>query len=509
MSIRKLRRDLVALEKGHRVKVKQLLAQPVSVGELRRSLSTDVKLSSKQLNVAKEPEPVTVGELRRSLSSGVKTSSKQVNVSKEPEVAKASDVSKQSDYEYINLKVETLEVEEKETGIEELEKGEDVPPPIPPRPSVMLRPTVDDSSRKSAMRMLDVQNHVATPKKLLLMFAERFNNRRRSSSPMKCPRVPHRPVKRTQPSYYSRTSCSGCGSMMISGSGLVCTSTSCQLSSANCTRTMLHPSGGEVTDEIKRGACVDEKCSDQKAMPAPSSDELENSEFICLAELSSINHVTMTTRQECSVCLGQPLKYPQSSTPTVPVQPSGTPEDNVLLSGTLITPREDQPLRTPEKAIKRTLSETFTVKPSTTKSDSPVECARASNNDIDDNNNDASKPLSVPEIGLIGTPRKLHEQRQISDTLRLPCLGGEFRSRKRRHTEKNIVAMDTGSCGNRDKTVDSDATAFMQDALCHKPVTYKMKVSRRSKVKGQLKGLGRQIRELGAGKLNLHTLAYL
>ena len=489
MSIRKLRRDLLALEKGHRMKVRQLLVQPVTVGEFRRSLSSDVK-------------PVTVGELRRSLSSDVKPSSKQPDVAKEPEVTKASDVSKQSDYEYINLKVETLEVE----------KGEDVPPPIPPRPSVMLRPiTVSDSSRKSAMRMLEAKNRVATPKKLLSMFAERFNNRRRSSSPMKRPRVPHRPVKRTQPSYYSRTSCSGCASMMISGSGLVCTSASCQLSSANCTRTMLHPSGGEVTDEIKRGACVEENSGNQKAMPAPPRSEVENSEFICLAELSSINHVTNTTRQECSVCLGQPLKYPQSSTPTVPVQPSGTPEDNVLLSGTLITPCGDQPSRTPEKAVKRTLSETFTVKRanSTTKGDSPAVSARARNNDIDDNNNDASKPLSVPDIGLIGTPRKLHEQRQSLGTFRPPCLGGEFESHKRRHTDKDIVAIDTGSRDNRDRTVDSDATAFMQDALCHKPVTYKMKVGRRSKVKGQLKGLGRQIRELGAGKLNLHTLAFL
>ena len=474
MSIRKLRRDLLALEKGHKVKVRQLLAQPV-----------------------------TVGELRRSLPSYVKAPPKQNDVTRETVVAKEPDVSRQSDYEYINLKVETLEVDKKESDA----KSEDVPPPIPPRPTVLIRPTTGtESSRKSAMRMLEAQNHVATPKKLLRMFAERFNNRRRSTSPMKRPKVPHRPAKRTQPSIYSRVSSPGCASMMISGSGLVCTSASCQLSSANCTRTMLHPSGGGVTDGIKRKACVD----DEKVMSAPSGGQLENSEFICLAELSSINHVTNTTRQEYSVCLGQPLQYPQSSTPTVPVPPLGTPEDNVLLSGTLITPCVEQPSRTPEKPVKRAMSETFIVKPaksSTHEGDSSVECAWTTDNDIDNNNNDGSEPISYADSGLTGVPRKLQGQRQSSGDLRLPCLGAE--SRKRIPSEKDTVAIDTVSRDNRDKTVDSDATAFMQDALCHKPVTYKMKVSRRSKVKGQLKGLGRQIRELGANKLNLPTLAVL
>ena len=462
MSIRKLRRDLLALEKGHKVKVRQLLAQPV-----------------------------TVGELRRSLPSYVKAPPKQNDVTRETEVAKEPDVSRQSDYEYMNLKVETLEVNKKESDA----KREDVPPPIPPRPTGMIRPTTGtESSRKNAMRMLEAQNHVATPKKLLRMFAERFNNRRRSTSPLKRPRVPHRPTKRTQPSIYSRISSPGCASMIISGSGLVCTSASCQLSSANCTRTMLHPSGGGVTDGVKGNSCVD----DEKVISALSGDQLENSEFICLAELSSINHVTNTTRQESSVCLGQPLQYPQSSTPTVPVQPPGTPNDNILLSGTMIAPCVDQPSRTPEKAVKRAMSETFIVKPatsSTQEGDSSVECARATENDNDINNND---------IGLTGAPRKLQEQRQSSGDLRLPCLGAE--SRKRSPSEKDTVTIDTVA---HDKTVDSDATAFMQDGLCHKPVTYKMKVSRRSKVKGQLKGLGRQIRELGANKLNLPTLAVL
>ena len=58
-------------------------------------------------------------------------------------------------------------------------------------------------------------------------------------------------------------------------------------------------------------------------------------------------------------------------------------------------------------------------------------------------------------------------------------------------------------------TLDSDSTSFMQGTLCQRAVTYKMKVSRRLKVKDQLRGLGRQIREVGAGKLNLHTLAVL
>ena len=473
MSIRKLRRDLLALEKGHKVKVRQLLAQPV-----------------------------TVGELRRSLPSYVKASSKQNEVTRETEVAKEPDVSRQSDYEYINLKVETLEVDKKESDA----KREDVPPPIPPRPTVMIRPTTGtESSRKTAMRMLEAQNHVATPKKLLRMFAERFNNRRRSTSPLKRPRVQHRPTKRTQLSIYSRVTSPGCASMMISGSGLVCTSASCQLSSANCTRTMLHPSGGGVTDGVKSNACT----NDGQVMSAPSGEQLENSEFICLAELSSINHVTNTTRQECSVCLGQPLQYPQSSTPTVPVQPPCTSEDNVLLSGTLITPCMDQPSRTHEKPVKRAFSETFIVKPaksSTQQGDSSVECARATENDIDDNSNE-SKPVFFPDSALTGAPRKLQEQRQSSGDLRLPCLGAE--SRKRSPSEKDTVTIDTVARDNRDKTVDSDATAFMQDGLCHKPVTYKMKVSRRSKVKGQLKGLGRQIRELGANKLNLPTLAVL
>ena len=487
MSIRKLRRDLLALEKGHRVKVRQLLAQPVTVGDLRRSLPSYVKASSKENDVIRETEV-----------------DKEPDVAKESAVAKVSDASKQSDYEYINLKVETLEVDNKENGAEEFVKLDDVPPPIPPRPSVMMRPTtVTESSRKSAMRMLEAQSHVATPKKLLRMFAERFNSRRRSTSPLKRPRVPHRSVKRTQPSIYSRISSPGCASMMVSGSGLVCTSASCQLSSANCTRTMLHPSGGGVTDGMKGSACAD----DEKVMPAPSGDHLESSEFICLAELSSINHVTNITRQECSVCLGQPLQYPRSSTPTVPVQQSGTPEDNVLLSGTLITPDVEQPSRTPEKPVKRAFSETFIVKPAkgTLEGDSSVECARTTDNGIDDNNNNTDR--HKPDIGLTGAPRKLQEQRQTSSDLRLPCLGAE--SRKRSPSEKDIVTIDTVSRDNRDKTVDSDATAFMQDALCHKPVTYKMKVSRRSKVKGQLKGLGRQIRELGANKLNLPTLAVL
>ena len=471
MIIRKLRRYLLALENGHKVKVRQILAQPVTVGELRRSLPSDFKAPPKQNDVTRE-------------------------------VAKEPDVSRQSDYEYINLKVETLEVDKKES----VAKGEDVPPPIPPRPTVMIRPTtVTESSRKSAMRMFEAQNHVATPKQLLRMFAERFNNRRRSTSPLKRPRVPHQPVKRTQPSIYSRISSPGCASMMISGSGLVCTSTSCQLSSANCTRTMLYPSGGGITDGVKRNACTD----DEKVMSAPSGEQLDNSEFICLAELSSINHVTNTMQQECSVCLGQPLQYPQSSTPTVPVQPHGTPEDNVLLSGILITPCVDQPSRTPEKPVKRAMSETFIVKPAkdTPEGGSSVDCAPVIDNDFDNNNNDRSKPVPFHDSGLTNAPRKLQEQRQTSGDLRLPCLGAE--SRKRSPSEKDAVALDAVSSDNRDKTLDSDATAFMQDALCHKPVTYKMKISRRSKVKGQLKGLGRQIRELGANKLNLPTLAVL
>ena len=146
-----------------------------------------------------------------------KTTLPEKQVAKEPDVANEQDASKQSDYEYINLKVETLEVANRENGTEE-----DVPPPIPPRPTAIIRPkTITESSWKSAMRMLEAQNHVATPKKLLRMFAERFNNRRRSTSPLKCPRVLHRPTKRTQPSIYSRISSPGCASMMISRSGLV------------------------------------------------------------------------------------------------------------------------------------------------------------------------------------------------------------------------------------------------------------------------------------------------
>ena len=87
--------------------------------------------------------------------------------------------------------------------------------------------------------------------------------------------------------------------------------------------------------------------------------------------------------------------------------------------------------------------------------------------------------------------------------LRMPCLGAD------NNNDSDIVAMDAVSHSNRNVTVDSDATVFMHKALSHKPVTYRTKVNRRSKVKGQLKGLGRQIRELGANKLNLHTLAVL
>ena len=42
MTIRKLKRDLRALERGHRVKVKQIMGQPITVGEIRRSLPSYV-----------------------------------------------------------------------------------------------------------------------------------------------------------------------------------------------------------------------------------------------------------------------------------------------------------------------------------------------------------------------------------------------------------------------------------------------------------------------------------
>ena len=227
------------------------------------------------------------------------------------------------------------------------------------------------SSRKSSLRMSTANIHVASPRRLLRMFAERFNRKDRvSKSPMKSIKNPQVLFNKPRTSSFGLNS-TGCGSMG-SKSGLTGTSGSCQLSSANCSKTIELQSSGIVTELLSGGSGAENE------IPAPSGSE-QSAQCISLSELSSINRVTHTTGDEYSCCHlldeNNSMKYPQSSTPTLPCHPSSTPGNSTLSripigdslqSDTLQILNTDRPcgiLTNPVTTVKRILSETFTVYP--------------------------------------------------------------------------------------------------------------------------------------------------
>ena len=437
--LRKLKSDLHTLQKRHQVKARHLPTTP------RRSHS----------------------EIRQRLVS-------KKLVSNQPEVMKNPEISIQTDgeYEYINV-----------AGmIPEVRNTEDRPPVPPPRKASLCRIDTKShmtSSRRSSLDITDAKNQIVSPRRLLRMFAERFNARRdksRSASPVRRPQGSRGLVRRPQVSQLSST---GCASMM-SASGFYYNSRSCQLSSAECTKTMSLPVSG-LMPELSQNPPTGEEEPD----PPSGGDQC-----IFLGELSSIHHVTQTPRGECFCCPvpgDESLQYPKASTPTVPGLPSGTLRENPLTCAS------------DKKSVKRTLSETFTVVPRPSRSPSITK--------VQVDSPRKSKPKVQPSMGVSAKQRNLNQVPiGVPIGTRPPCLGAE---KTIVIPDSDIVARDNDSPTNVNQTVDSDATLFMQDPLCHKAVTYKLKVSRKSRVKSQLEGLGRQIRELGASKLNLHTLAVL
>ena len=60
-----------------------------------------------------------------------------------------------------------------------------------------------------------------------------------------------------------------------------------------------------------------------------------------------------------------------------------------------------------------------------------------------------------------------------------------------------------------DMTMDSDATCFMENPMCVRPVTYRQKQSRYKTVTNRLRKVGQQIKNKGPKTVNLKTLAVL
>ena len=60
-----------------------------------------------------------------------------------------------------------------------------------------------------------------------------------------------------------------------------------------------------------------------------------------------------------------------------------------------------------------------------------------------------------------------------------------------------------------DMTMDSDATCFMENPMCIRPVTYRQKQSRYKTVTNRLRKVGQQIKNKGPKTVNLKTLAVL
>ena len=338
----------------------------------------------------------------------------------------------QSDPEYDYIKVEiTSRVRSSQTQQDR--------PALPPPRNASLRMLASKNHVVSS-RVLDDQNHAHSPRRLLRMFAERFN-KRRSVSPVRRTHGTHGFVRR--PPVLQQSSIV---SSMMSGSGCIYASRSCQLSSAECTKTMSLPTSRLITElsqNENKQELLDEK---QNSFNPPS---LSNGEHcISLSELSSIHHVNDTTRGDCPCChqvVDESLQYPKASTPTVAAHLSSTSRDNTCTkedSSPTGTPQLPRSTSSGSKAttVKRTLSETFTVFPGP---GTPPSTDNAHDGNI--TNLDPGRPKVQPSMGVRA---KLN---QVSAASRPQCLGAERTINTPSNTE--VVAMDMPFPNNGNQTV--------------------------------------------------------
>ena len=238
---------------------------------------------------------------------------------------------------------------------------------------------------------------------------------------------------------------------------------SCELSSTDCSVT-------HVNETILDG-CGETDQINPHANPSQKMDEL-SIQCKTLSELSTIcvlpdrEHTIREQYSSSQLVVGplhSSMRYPQSSTPS---KQSDIPSDITIVDSSVSRKLafEDN-----------TLVHPCTVMPS---------CNQ---------NTDVLEHMEREEL----KPKSATIDVDLST---LPSLGLTMAERtitKEQHTQ---MACDS---------VDSDATTFLKAPLAQRAVTYKIKGARKAAIKRQLRGLGKQIRTLGADKLKVETLAVL
>ncbi len=235
---------------------------------------------------------------------------------------------------------------------------------------------------------------------------------------------------------------------------------SCELSSTDCSVT-------HVNDTKLNGCGV----TDRIILDGNKSQKAEELSIQCktLSELSTIcmlpdrDH-TIREQYSCSQLVVGPLhssmRYPQSSTPS---KQSDIPSDITIVDSSV--------------SRKLAFEDNTLVHP----------CAA-----IPSNNHNTDVLQNIQNVEIKSATINI-------DQSILPSLGmtmaGKTLTTDQKHTQSTH------------DSIDSDATTFLKAPLAHRAVTYKIKGARRAAIKRQLKGLGKQIRTLGAEKLKVETLA--
>ncbi len=238
---------------------------------------------------------------------------------------------------------------------------------------------------------------------------------------------------------------------------------SCELSSTDCSITHVN--------ETILGGCGAMDQINPHANPSQKPDEL-SIQCKTLSELSTIcvlpdrEHTIREQYSSSQLVIGplhSSMRYPQSSTPS---KQSDIPSDITIVDSSVTR--------------KLAFEDNTFVQPSAT-----IPSRSHTTEVLDHTESEEIKPRPATIDVDLST---------------LPSLGLTMAERTIANEQHTQMACDS---------VDSDATTFLKAPLAQRAVTYKIKGARKAAIKRQLRGLGKQIRALGADKLKVETLAVL